>query len=105
TIETPTRLVGNDPNKRRAECRRWNDRKPEPRIERHVPRYVAKRRKRDPVEVLATRPVADGPDQTRAKAPASVVRMHIQLVEVRAAGLEDLDLCETDRSIIRERYP
>ena len=59
-IETASRLVHDDRPQRRTELIEWNDDKPEPRVDWHVPRNVAKGRNRDVVRNVSGEQLARG---------------------------------------------
>ena len=104
-IETATGLVLDDGAQFRREPVGWNHLEPQSRVEWHVPRYIAEGRQRDRLIPFAHRPIADRLHEFAAESAASVIRVNIDLIEMRGRWLEYLDVREPYWKVVRERDP
>ena len=103
-IEAPRGFVRDNRSKSRTEHVGRDHVEAKPRIEWHIPGYVAKRAQGQHVAV-GRGPITNGQNELSPEPAAAVLRMYIELVEVRMTGPEQLDMGKAHRHIVSEGNP
>jgi len=104
-IEAAAGLVLDDNTQSRAKLLRRDDRKPQARVKRQIPRNITERREGHGSVSSHSSPGADCLDESCPESAASVFGMNVNLFEMRDGGFNDLDVRKAHGNIIRESDP